>query len=348
MMIEGLRAENDQQPAACGLAVNRSPRSTGEIHGGKLKHLLTSPAAALAVALTLAVAVMLVPRRWNAVMKGHVAAVLRPGQVALLSVRDEGSRIVAGARSHFGTAAQLAEAERERKRLAEENRRLAAELAVARSRQPSLVQDSHHDSLDRLLKARCVNARVLGELARAFLGRHRLLDVGSQVGIQPDAPVVLAPPEIIDQGRDAGLKAGQLVLTGCRVWGKVVQVGPATSVVRTVTEPGYRDLVRLGDSGPQGILEGTGRPLARIRLIEVTEPVAVGDPVYSTAGKGFLPEPLLYGQIVRVERPVGATHWEIWLEPAADPDPVDQVAVLRIEFNPVRLAKQRGVRSGEW
>lgn len=340
MMIEGLIAENEQQVAACGLAASRPARDVRSMHGGKLRCLVTSPAAALAVALGLAVGLLLVPRRWSAVMKGHVAAVLRPGQVALLSVRDQSSRVVARARSHLGTAAQLAEAERERERLAEENRRLAAELAVALSRHSVTPQDSRDDSADRLLNARCVKARVLGEMARAFLGRHCLVDVGSQAGIQPEAPVLLAPPEIVDQGRDAGLKAGQLVLTGCRVWGKVVEVGPATSVVRTVTEPGYRDLVRLGDSGPQGILEGTGQPLARIRLVEVTEPVAVGDPVYSTAGKGFLPEPLLYGEIARVERPVGAAHWEIWLKPAAGSQPVDRVAVLRIEFNPVRFAKQ--------
>jgi hypothetical protein len=105
-----------------------------------------------------------------------------------------------------------------------------------------------------------------------------------------------------------------------------------------VTEPGYRDLVRLGESGPQGVLEGTGEPLARVRLVEVTEPVAMGDGVYSTAGKGFLPEPLLYGRVVRVERPVGAAHWEIWMEPAADPHQTEEVAVLRVELNRLRVA----------
>jgi len=301
--------------------------------------MLTSPHAALAVGLVLAVGLTVVPLRWSDVIKGHVAAVLRPGQVAVLSLREHGGWIVGRVKSHFGTTAQLAEAERERKRLAEENRRLAAELAAERSRRSGPVENVDDDSPGRqLLSAQCVEARVLGQLARAYLDRRHLLDVGSEAGIQPHAPVVEIPPEMIDQGGDAGLRTGQLVLAGGRVWGKVVQVGRHTSVVCAVTEPGYRDLVRLGNAGPQGILEGTGEPLPRIRLVEVTEPAAVGDPVYCTAGKGILREPLLCGSIVRVERPVGAAHWEIWMRPAVDPNGTDRVAVLRIDVNPLRMA----------
>jgi len=312
------------------------------VERGKLRHLLGSPAAALALGLALSAALMLAPAGWSAAMKGQVAALVRPGQIGVLGLRGHGSRLVARVESHFGTAAELAEAERQRQRLVQENRRLAAELDVARSRLPRAAQASGEDSPDPLLSARCVKARVLGQQAQAFLGRHHLVDVGSEAGVEPDALVIDAPPGLIDQGRGAGIEAGQLVLSRGRVWGKVVEVGRSTSVVRAVTEPGYRDLVRLGNSGPQGILEGTGEPLPRIRLVEVTEPVAVGDPVYSMAGKGLLPNPLLVGRIARVERPVGAAHWEIWIEPAVNPNQTDQLAVLGIEINPLRLAEVSG------
>jgi len=253
-------------------------------------------------------------------------------------LREHGRRIVGRARSHFDTARKLAQAEAERDRLAEENRRLAAELAVAESQPSRGKQEPDQGHARRLLNARCVKARVLGQLARTFLGRQHLVDAGSQSGVLPDALVIDAPPGLIDQGGEVGVNAGQLVLDEGRVWGKVVRVGRLTSVVRTLTEPGYRDLVCLGESGPQGILEGTGEPLARVRLVEVTEPVAVGDPVYSTAGKGFLAEPLLCGRIVRLDRPVGAAHWEIWMQPAVDPHRTDEVAVLTIEVDPLRVA----------
>ena len=366
---------------------------------GKLKKLPGSPAGTLVMGLVLAVVSMLLPAPWTGAIKGRVAAVLRPGQVGVLGLREQGRRIVERARSQFHTARKLAEAEAQRDRLAEENRRLAAELALA-NRQPPGKQlgdwpdfraakmglspsetqpprpeqesDAAGDCPDfraakmglspsetpdagparPLLNAGWVKARVLGQLARAFLGRRHLLDVGSESGVPPHAVIIEAPPGLIDQGGQVGLKAGQLVLDEGRVWGKVVRVARLTSVVRTVTEPGYRDLVCLGDSGPQGILEGTGEPLARVRLVEVTEPVAVGDLVYSTAGKGLLAEPLLCGRIVRLERPVGAPHWEIWMEPAVDPHRTNEVAVLRIELDPSRVAavresKEKGVGSGE-
>ena len=129
------------------------------------------------------------------------------------------------------------------------------------------------------------------------------------------------------------------------MWGKIVELGSHASVVRGVTEPGYRDLVGLGDSaGTEGMLEGTGQPLVRIRLVAVTEPVSVGDRVYTATGKGVLPVPLLYGRIVRLQRPVGAAYWEIWMQPAVAEEP-ERVAVLRVELNPLRVAeKESGAR----
>lgn len=317
------------------------------VDGVKFKTRLASPAALLAVGVMLGVGLMLTPGGFSGAMKGGVAAVLRPGQLGVLSLRQRGDQIAAGVKTHFHTAGQLAEVRRQRDRLEQDNRRLAVELAAAQSRLPDPADDPAGEAAEPLLLTRCVEARVLGQQARAYLGRHHLLDVGSAAGVEPDAMVLEAPPGLIDQGGNAGLEGGQLVLSQGRVWGKIVTVGPTTSTVRTVVEPGYRDLVRLADpnaenthrpAGPQGILEGTGEPLARIRLIEVTEPVAEGDLVYTAAGRGLLPQPLLYGRVVRVRRPVGAAHWDIWMKPAVAPGRPEHVTVLRTELNPVRVA----------
>lgn len=300
---------------------------------------LTSPAGTLGVGLMVAIGLALLPARWTASIRGAAATLLRPGQTAACGLRRQGTRATTRIRSHFQAAARLAEAEDELRLLKGENRRLAAELAAAQIR-PSAPAGDVADDEARLLTARCVPARVLGRQARAFLGRHHLLDCGSRAGIEPDALVVDCPG-LIDRGRDAEIQPGQLVLAGRRVWGKIVELGAHTSVVRGVTEPGFRELVGLGDPpGAQGILEGTGEPLARIRLVEVTEPVSVGDPVYTATGKGVLPVPLLYGRIVRLERPAGAAYWEIWMQPAIAEEP-EQVAVLRTELNPLRVAERR-------
>jgi len=319
--------------------------------GGNLKRRLASPAALLAVGIMLGVGSMLAPGRFSGTMKGAMAMVLRPGQLGVLRLRQRGGQIAAAVKVHFHTAEQLAELRRQRDRLEQDNRRLAAELAAAKSHSPDPADDPAGQPAGPLLLTRCLQARVLGQQARAYLGRHHLLDLGSRAGVEPDALVLETPPGLIDQGDNAGLETGQLVLSQGRVWGKVVDVATATSTVRTVTEPGYRDLVQLAGpkagnrhppAWPQGILEGTGEPLARVRLIEVTEPIAVGDLVYTAGAQGLLPRPLLYGRVVRVRRPVGAAHWEIWMEPAVVPGRPEQVAVLRTELNPLR------VESGEW
>lgn len=302
---------------------------------------MTAPAASLAVGLMLAAGLLWIPAPWRLTMQGYAAALVQPGQAGVLSLREHGGRIAARVTSHFAAAARLAEVRRRQAQLVRQNRRLTIELEGLRSRLSRSAEDSDDDGLDRLLTARCVKTRVLGRQARTFLARRHLLDVGSAEGVQPGTLVVDAPPERIDQGRDAGLSAGQLVLRGSRVWGKVVEVGRHTSTVQTVTEAGYRDLVRLGHFGPQGILEGTGQPLARVRLIEVTEPVAVGDTVCAAATEGILREPPLYGQVARLERPIGAAHWEIWVRPAVDPHQTDQLAVLQVELNPLRVAARR-------
>jgi cell shape-determining protein MreC len=226
---------------------------------------------------------------------------------------------------------------------------------------PETVSASTAAASDPLLRPALVEARVLGPLAQAWLVERRLVDRGSRAGVQ-DGALVLAPSRpILDRGRDAELAPDHFVLAGGRVWGRVVRLGQWTSEVRRTTDEGYRDLVTLhsprNDSqkeprngsiaaalaatAPRGILEGSGQPLCRVRLIAADEPVAVGDVVLSASAQGFSDGALVYGEVVRAECPPGANHWDVWVRPALDPDEVpDTVAVLRVEFNPARVASR--------
>lgn len=302
---------------------------------------LTTPAAALLLGLLLATAFLACPANWTASLKGGIAYLLRPGQTGVRWLREQGSEAATAVNNHWATAAQLAAVQEQNAQLQAEIRRLTAELEALESRQSTRAAKYEEDADQRLLRAHGVRARVLGHAARSFLVEHEILDVGADAKIRPDA-LVVDLPGLIDQGANVQLQSEQLVLSQGRVWGKVVDVGPQTATVRRVTEPGYRDIVRLatpgadpGDLrwGPQGMIEGTGDRLARIRLIEVTEPVTVSDLVYTASAKGLLPDPLLYGRIVAVDRPVGAAHWEIWMEPAVRPEEPEAVVVLRAEVN---------------
>lgn len=296
----------------------------------------------LGAGVVMSIGLMLIPDRWIEPVRGWTQSALRPGQAGVQELRKRGGPILATLRSQSDLATRLARSEADRERLEEENHRLAAELAESRSRAAGRVNNTP----DRLLTSQYVPARTLGQQARAFLMRRNILDAGSQAGIEPNALVIDPRPALLDRGSDAQLRAGQKVISQGRVWGKIAAVGPLTSTVQCVTESGYRDLVAIGGprgdetsrTRPQGILEGTGEPLARIRLVEVTQPVAVGDLVYSASATDLTPEPLLYGQVTRVERPVGAAHWDIWMEPTISSGRPERVVVLQAELNPARVA----------
>jgi cell shape-determining protein MreC len=317
----------------------------------ELSYRFTRPSTTLAILLALCVAAMVLPQRLFAPAKERVAAVLRPGLQQADKVRSVCRQAAEKAGRYFNTAARLAEAEQECARLREENLQWAAALDAKQpggeNGRSSPPDDASRDAEERLLQAECVGARVLGQQARSYLQEQHLLDVGANSGVRRGSLVADDSMNLLDRGREAGLEPGGLVLHAGRVWGRVVEVGAETSAVRTVADVGFREVVRIASPtaagrplrlGPQGILEGTGESTARLRMIEVTEPVEIGDQVYATGEKGVLPKPLLCGRVVRVSRPAGAIHWDIGVEPAVRADAPDRVAVLCIRLNPARMA----------
>jgi len=305
------------------------------------------PGALLVLGLVASLGMLGFPPPWTEHVKSVVQGTLRPGQEAVYQLGRAVDWAMAWLAPHTELALRCARAEAERAKLEDQNARLAAALAEACTRLDPQTRSQHAD--EPLVVARFVPARVLGRQARDFLARRQILDVGSRSGIAQDDLVVDLRPVLIDRGRDARLEPKLLVLSAGRVWGRIAAVGPLTSTVQMVTDRGYRDLVRIGrppeddadKPAPQGILEGTGEPLPRIRLVEVTQPVAVGDPVYSAKAKGLISQPLLYGHLVRVERQRGAAYWELWMEPALAPAQPARVVVLRPELNPIRIATCR-------
>jgi cell shape-determining protein MreC len=285
---------------------------------------------------------------------------LRPGQVATTEVVDFTSQRWERLQASWAGGERLVENEHEIEALRAENQRLSHSLEAARHGYDQLSPDRPHDSdslasaTEPLLRAEAIQVRVLGRTAQTFLRGRDLLDFGARSGANLGALVVDGNGALVDAGADLGLRPGRLVLAGRRVWGKLAAVSSQTSSVERLTDRGYRDTVQLvrhdpagGDvrPGPRGMLAGNGEPLCRIELIETTDPVAVGDEVWTIAD-GVVTSPLDYGRIVRVERPAAGSHWQIWMAPAIGSDVPQQVAVLKLELNTARIADSR-VRSNQ-
>ncbi len=303
----------------------------------------------LAGGLALAALLWLVPESAVDRLRGAALDLLRPGQQLAEQGLDWGRALTSMARVRAESGIRLAELERELERLAQENEALrgqcASALLSAHGLNSASSSPSGESGDEPLLASRLVPARLLGRQAQAYLAAHDLLDVGTVVGVPSRALVVDAP--LLDQGADARLGIGDYVMAGQRVWGRIASTGRYTSSFRRVGDAGYRDLVMIahrdGDQlhpGPQGLWEGTGEPECRIRLVEATSPVAVGDLVYTADSEGLLPAPLLYGEVVSAELPPAARHWEIRVRPATGALRAGRVAVVRTEVNERRMAEQ--------
>ncbi|MBI5759097.1 MAG: hypothetical protein HZA46_11325 [Planctomycetales bacterium] len=275
----------------------------------------------------------------------------RPGQLGVRIVADaavDSARGVARGLPAGGTQNsaterelldQIAALETKLRKTAVVNTRLREQLEAEK-----LLASQRVATSSPLLQAELVAARVIGqETLRPWQGRP-LLAFGSAHGV-PHAAFVLADDghTLLDIGADTSLNNGESVLAGRTVLGKITKVTQFTSTVQRVTDRGYRGAARLAREtsdglvfGQAGTLEGDGSELCRLKLI--TDPVNVGDQVYTADTDGILPSPMYYGQIARAELKPGATEWDIWVRPARVHDRLKIVHVLRTVPNPARVS----------
>lgn len=243
------------------------------------------------------------------------------------------------------------------RRLEAQNASLRADLetAQAQSGSPFLAEPATPLFVPELLDAHIVAADDVS-LAVQRASAQRVVDVGQTDGVIPADYVVAAdhrdpqgPRVLIDQGDDTGLRPDQPVLAGRCVIGKVQQVGRWTSSLMTLTDPEFRgraQLMRRTSSGlvagPEGILAGDGDAACRLKFIPTTQPVAVGDEVYTALSGSPLSVPMCYGRVTAAHIESGAPYWEIIVQPAHSLEGVEKVQVLRVVLNPARTAPTAG------
>jgi cell shape-determining protein MreC len=290
------------------------------------------PFRSLAAVLFIAFLVCCLPARMSVALKDAVRSLLAPGQcvaqTAVARLRFWGRAWQQSAT----TASELDELRQLARRLEHEN----AALRFAVQHQGRAA----NEPLVPLITARAVASRVLGQHAQKFLYDSAVIDAPAAADLTEGSLALDLAPTAIDQGQNASLTVGDLALVGGSVWGKLIEVGPQTSLVRRVSSSGYRGLVQIAQATvdgwkplARGIVEGTGDTLCRIRLVDATAPVSVGDMVFAADEQGLVDAALIYGQVARAELPTGAAHWQIWMEPAADIDLPGTLTVLQPVIN---------------
>lgn len=225
------------------------------------------------------------------------------------------------------------------------------QLAHQRTFDQKLLALQRHDDERRpidsppLIVPQVIEANVLGEELAASWRGGKLLNRGTSHGIVEASFVLDANAKLVDQGEDSGLAADLPVFAGSCVVGKLQHVGHWSSTWVPLTDKRFSGRARLARVtkdglifGSDGLLIGNGKDACRLTKIRATEPVSEGDEVFALETPGGFETPLFYGTVTRAELADGATHWDIEVRPAIDPQTARSVSIVRPMVNPKRLA----------
>lgn len=325
----------------------------------------------LLTCLACATALAAAPEELSIRVRSALRSSLVPGSAARLQVvdaLDAAKTSVVQFADRFRSPGQVAieqdlsQLDAERTAAMAEVRRLQVVIAELQS-QLSRTADNRlagtsPASEPRLLQVGHVTARVIGqERGDAERTASRLIQCGAVQGIA-DSDLVIEPAllseftdqrrsALLDQGARLGIAADLPVLSGETLVGRVKAVGQLASTVQLVTDPQFRigaQILRSTRSGPVfgavGVYCGGEGGVGRLDFVAATEPVAVGDAVYTDEQVAGSRVRMRIGAIIRAELKPGEPHWELAVQPELTSVP-PTLEVLKVDLNPARWAVEQ-------
>ena len=168
-----------------------------------------------------------------------------------------------------------------------------------------------------------------------------LLSLNEQTEIKNvPARVIARDPSVwfntitINRGSSSGIEVNMPVVTSGGIVGRIITVSPFASQVMLITDEkaGAGAVVgQLGQSGALGSIRGRadlGVGLIEMRYVSGLEKVENGDFVMTTGQDGIYPPNLNVGRVVDVKTGTATTAHQILIQPGAQLDHLEEVAVL--------------------
>jgi len=168
-----------------------------------------------------------------------------------------------------------------------------------------------------------------------------LLDLRDQSNIKSvPARVIARDPSVwfntitINRGTSSGVEVNMPVVTAGGIVGRIITAGPWSSQVMLITDEkaGAGAVVgQLGQSGALGSVRGRsdlGVGLIEMRYVSGLEKVEVNDYVMTTGQDGIYPPGLNVGRVVEVKNGTATQAHQILIQPGAQLDHLEEVAVL--------------------
>jgi rod shape-determining protein MreC len=180
-----------------------------------------------------------------------------------------------------------------------------------------------------------------------------LLNLNEQTEINSvPARVIARDPSVwfntitINRGSSSGIAVNMPVVTAGGIVGRVITVSPWASQVMLITDEkaGAGAVVgQLGQSGALGSVRGRadlGVSLIEMRYVSGLEKVEVNDYVMTTGQDGIYPPGLNVGRVVDVKNGTATQAHQILIQPGAQLDHLEEVAVLLYHPPPRSLPEQ--------
>jgi len=189
-------------------------------------------------------------------------------------------------------------------------------------------------------------AAVENERLRALLHLNEQSDIKNI-----PARVIARDPSVwfntitINRGSSSGVEVNMPVVTPGGIVGRVITVSPWASQVMLITDEkaGAGAVVGQLGSGALGSVRGRadlGVALIEMRYVSGLEKVEVGDYVMTTGQDGIYPPGLNVGRVVEVKNGTATQAHQIYIQPGAQLDRLEEVAVLLYHPPPRSLPEQ--------
>lgn len=196
-------------------------------------------------------------------------------------------------------------------------------------------------------------ARLRAQLYRESERRHaaesRLAQIGqlpaeARERALPAAVYAFDPsPErataIFDRGADFGIKPNCPVVWNGAVVGRIDSVGPWTSRAVLMGDRNCQIGVRCARSRVQGVLEGIGGGMSRVKYIPKDADIEVGDMFITSGTDEIFPKGLLVGRCVEASTESGESFKWVVVKPSFDRSLLENAAILLPDSIPARPAQ---------
>ncbi|MFH1459102.1 MAG: rod shape-determining protein MreC [Candidatus Omnitrophota bacterium] len=138
---------------------------------------------------------------------------------------------------------------------------------------------------------------------------------------------------IINKGTNHNIFINQPIMDASGLIGKIIEVGNDWAKVLLISDLNSRVVVLVQRTREEGMLEGIGRGMCRLKYLPLDADVKLNDIVISAGVGGVYPKGLLVGRVESIRLQRGGIYKSCIIKPAVKLSQVEEVLCLKSDLN---------------